>query len=700
MRKLALFLSTSMIGCGSAGAPANAPSAAKPTPAEAHAQAPAAPEPKPLPKEKIVAAHVEATGSLLPVMPTAVTSFGGASDGKYAYVVGGYFGTPHQYSREGQSKTVSRLPLDGKSDWETLGELPVGLQGLSAIAHLGKVCRFGGNQVENAAGEPAKMRSVNEAACFDVEKRVWSALPELPAGRSSHENALIGSTVYVAGGWTLDGAARSGTFASDVLALDLSSKAPQWKSIAAPFQRRAVGVAAAGKKLVVVGGIGPEGSPSRAVDVYDAVEGTWSKGPDFPADAFGVAATGVDGTVYASARDGVVRSYRPGDAAWRDVRRLAFPRFFHQLLPAGGELVAVGGISGMHTDGRTRPVERVGTKDQRASVATLTLDYPGHAKNRYAVFVHDDFVYLFGGNNSLEQHDFAITNFESEGYRLHLGSLTFEAVQPFPARRQTIQTQTDGKQGIALGGFGHEDGAGKVVGKEAVSHRDGFAYDFERDRWTARAGLPRGRTQFGLAAYGGKLWVFGGLNYDPTRKTNAFDHVTDVLAASVSQDGSSFESLPVKMPAERRAFAGAVLGKRYYLVGGMRNEFSLVEDCQTFDFEKQVFEPLPCPSKARLSGDLVVLGERLYLVGGSVQGDGGLEASRRIEVFDPNTNRWSDLGVELPFETRHMRALAYEGHLLLVSTHMKEPRMRVTLVDPGTVTDASGRVAQNRGTKQ
>jgi hypothetical protein len=257
-----------------------------------------------------------------------------------------------------------------------------------------------------------------------------------------------------------------------------------------------------------------------------------------------------------------------------------------------------------------------------------------------------------------------------------------------------MQVHTDRKLGIALGGFGHENGQGKAVGPEAVSHLEGFSYDFERDRWSERGGLLRGRTQFGLASYGGKLWVFGGLNYDPTRKKDAFDHVTDVLAGELASPSAKLEALPVKMPAERRAFAGAVLGNRYYLVGGMRNEFQLVDDCQTFDFEKQVFEALPCPSKPRLSGDLVVANGLLYLVGGSVQTDKGLQTSRRIEVLDPKTNQWSDLGVELPFETRHMRAVAHQGQLLLVSTHMEEPRIRVTLVNPGTPKDASGRVAR------
>lgn len=645
------------------------------------------------------ATHVRTTGDLLPPMERAVTSFGAATDGKFAYVLGGYSGTPHAYSREGQSRAVLRLPLSGEGGWEEVGDLGVGLQGLSAVSHRGQVCHFGGNRVDNAASEPTVMYSVATARCLDPGTGVWRDLPDLPKGRSSHEGALVGSQVFLAGGWRVEKTSEQVEWARDLLVLDLEAPGAGWRGVPAPFQRRAVGVAAVGTQVVVVGGITPEREVSQRVDVFDTETQRWSRGPDYPAEAFGVAVTSHEGAIYASARDGVLRRWAPGDGAWTDVKPLLFGRFFHQLVSGPEGLIALGGIEGMHTEGRTRQVERLHLGAPEPRVSTLELDFPGAAKNRSGWFVDGERLYLFGGNNGLEQHDFEPERFVSEGWRLHLAALHWQRIADFPLRRQTMQTARVGGAGLVVGGFGHEPAPS--ANGEAQSHGEAFLYDFGANRWTERAGLSRGRTQFGLAVHGDRLWIFGGLNYDASREgAEAFDHVTDVLVASAQDVQSPFVPSGVELPGPRRAFAGAVLGDKYYLVGGMRGGFELVEDCHAFDFRTRTFATIACPSEPRLSGDLVAVGGKLYLVGGSVQrpvqrpaqesaqGPGqrqsGLMESRQIQVYDPENDRWTDLGVEVPFETRHMRALAYDGRLLLVSTHQKEARIRIGLVEVGT----------------
>jgi len=618
---------------------------------------------------------VEVSGAFEAPMPVAVTSFGAAAAGGAVYVLGGYHGEPHVYSREGQSRDLWRFRRG--EGWERVSRLAEGgLQGLALVAHGDRVCRLGGNRITNAAGEPAVMRSVDEAACFDPASGEWAALPSLPSGRSSHEAAVIGDTVYVAGGWRLAGDRDSATWQDDVVALDLSAEAPEWRAIAQPFHRRAVGVAAAAGKLIVVGGLDDERDISRRVDVFDPEAGAWSQGPDFPADAFGVAVEGAGDTVYASARDGMLYRWTVGEPAWQPVRSLAFGRFFHQLVATDAGLLAIGGIGGMHTNGRTRHVERIALDgDNDDAVSTFVVASPSAAKNRQGMFVHEGALYFFGGNNSLGQHDFEPDNFLAEGWRFHLASMTWEQVADFPANRQTMQTVSTDTQGIAVGGFGHD-------GTNAVTHPDAFTYDFESGEWSPRAGLPRGRTQFGLVAHDDALWIFGGLNYDPSREGEAaFDHVTNVLRAPIGEPDTAFAEVDgVELPGPRRAFAGAAHDGRYYLVGGMRAGFDLVDDCAAFDFAEQTFAPIACPSHTRLSGMLIPIGDRLYLVGGSRRGDDGMESDRQIEVYDPATDQWSVALDELPFETRHMRAFAHGDRLLLVSTHHERAQLRVSFV--------------------
>jgi len=652
------LLSLTLVACGGAPAPTAEP--APPPPRDAAR----APDPSP----------VQVSGAFEAPMPVAVTSFGAAAAGGAVYVLGGYHGEPHVYSRERQSRDLWRVRAG--AGWERVSTLEAGgLQGLALVAHDERVCRFGGNRITNAAGEPAVMRSVDEAACFDPASGQWSALPSLPRGRSSHEAAVIGDTIYVAGGWRLDGGRDSGTWHDDVVALDLSAEAPAWRSIEQPFHRRAVGVASAAGKLVVVGGLDDQRDISRRVDVFDPEVGAWSQGPEFPADAFGVAVEGVGDAVYASARDGMLYRWTIGEPAWQPVRSLAFGRFFHQLVATDAGLLAIGGIGGMHTSGRTRHVERIALDGDDAAVSTFVVASPSAAKNRQGVFVHEGALYFFGGNRSLGQHDFAPDDFLAEGWRFHLASMTWEPVADFPASRQTMQTVSADARGIAVGGFGHD-------GTAAVTHPDAFTYDFESDRWSPRAGLPRGRTQFGLVAHDGALWIFGGLNYDPSREGEAaFDHVTNVLRAPIDAPDTPFAEVDgVELGGPRRAFAGAAHDGRYYLVGGMREGFDLVDDCAAFDFEQETFSPIACPSHTRLSGMLIPIGDRLYLVGGSRRGDDGMESDRQIEVYDPATDRWSVALDELPFDTRHMRAFAHGDRLLLVSTHHERAQLRVSFV--------------------
>lgn len=668
MHKLICTLFLPLLGCGAtpeAPTTTSAPVADRP---EATATAPAS--------------DVLAGGDFLPPMPVAVTSFGATRDETHLYVLGGYHGEPHRYDREHQSGLLSRLALDGTGEWERLDTLEAGLQGVALVRGEGAVCRFGGNRIENAVGEPAVMRSVDEAACFELSSGRWTALPSLPEGRSSHEAARIGDTVFLAGGWRLDGDAASGAFAHDVLALDLTAPTA-WRRIEAPFTRRALAVAAAGRRLVVLGGLTEAGEVSPRVDVLDPATETWSRGPDFPGEidgaAFGLAATGVGDAVYASGREGTVHRWRVGEPSWTPVARLAFGRFFHQLVAretedAAPELVAVGGIGGMHTEGRTRVVEVVPTAPTGPRLSTLVVPSPAEAKNRQGFLLLDDTLYLFGGNDSLGQHDFEPENFVSEGWQLHLPSLTWREGPAYPARRQTMQTLSTDSGGLSVGGFGHD-------GDDAVSFAD--AYAFRDGRWTERAGLPRDRTQFGLVEHDGQLFVFGGLSYDPTRGgMAAFDHVTDILAAPVDDPEAPFAPIDARMPGPRRHFAAAVHDGQLYLFGGMRDGFELVEDCFRFDFETQSFDPVACPRRARLGGELVALDGRLYLAGGSVRTDDGMQTEPSVEVFDPATGAWSVLLEALPFDVKHLRMQRHGERLLMWTTHHEADQILLAWLDP------------------
>ncbi|MBK7774857.1 MAG: hypothetical protein IPI43_12100 [Sandaracinaceae bacterium] len=612
-------------------------------------------------------------------LPAPVTSFGAAAWGEHLYVLGGYRGESHHYTAEGQSASLGRLHV-ASGAWEELAGLERGLQSAALVAHEGTLIRVGGLYAQHSpddADEAAdRLRSTNEVARYDIASGRWTNLPPLPTPRSSHMAAVLDHVLYVAGGWDLDHDPATARWATTVEALDLRNADMGWRSIEAPFQLRGVGVAAASGQLVVVGGMDPIGVPQRVTHLFNPRDAGWTRGPELPASPFGAAAAAVGNDVVVTGMDGVVHVLTPGEAAWRSAGSVLFPRFFHQNVAVNGQVFAIGGTAGMDVNDRIPHVERVWPAPEPV---LLTVDYTGPTKNRQGMVVLDDWLYLFGGNTSHGQHDFAPENFSHDARRLHLPTLRWEPLQPYPENRQTMAViATDDTHFVSVGGFGIPDAGG-----EAVAHNESFVYDVTAGTWSPAPALGLGRTQFALTrAPSGELLVMGGLNYDPSREgMAAFQHLTTVEQRAL--DGAAFTDAGFALPRVRRAFGGEALGERFFLVGGMRDNFQLVSECEVFSFTTRDFAPMACPSETRLSPQLVALGERLVLVGGSVVSGQDATSTRAIEVYDTETNTWAASELTLPFESTHVRAFAYRDRVLVVTTHdAPDGQLRVFLFTP------------------
>ncbi|MBK6578703.1 MAG: hypothetical protein IPG17_21410 [Sandaracinaceae bacterium] len=612
-------------------------------------------------------------------LPAPVTSFGAAAWGEHLYVLGGYRGESHHYTAEGQSASLGRLHV-ASGAWEELAGLERGLQSAALVAHEGTLIRVGGlyaqHSPDDADDAADRLRSTNEVARYDIASGRWTNLPPLPTPRSSHMAAVLDHVLYVAGGWDLDHDPATARWATTVEALDLRNADMGWRSIEAPFQLRGVGVAAASGQLVVVGGMDPIGVPQRVTHLFNPRDAGWTRGPELPASPFGAAAAAVGNDVVVTGMDGVVHVLTPGEAAWRSAGSVLFPRFFHQNVAVNGQVFAIGGTAGMDVNDRIPHVERVWPAPEPV---LLTVDYTGPTKNRQGMVVLDDWLYLFGGNTSHGQHDFAPENFSHDARRLHLPTLRWEPLQPYPENRQTMAViATDDTHFVSVGGFGIPDAGG-----EAVAHNESFVYDVTAGTWSPAPALGLGRTQFALTrAPSGELLVMGGLNYDPSREgMAAFQHLTTVEQRAL--DGAAFTDAGFALPRVRRAFGGEALGERFFLVGGMRDNFQLVSECEVFSFTTRDFAPMACPSETRLSPQLVALGERLVLVGGSVVSGQDATSTRAIEVYDTETNTWAASELTLPFESTHVRAFAYRDRVLVVTTHdAPDGQLRVFLFTP------------------
>ena len=280
-------------------------------------------------------------------LPQGITSFGGAIVGDTFYAYGGNYGSAHEYTNEEQSNDLWALNLADGTEWKKVSTGPR-LQGLAMVAHNGLLYRVGGFTAMNKAGQEQDLQSQASVARFNPQSGKWQELPPLPEPRSSHDAAVLGDTLYVAGGWNMPGAGKDRVWHETAWTLDLSKDDAQWKAIATPpFQRRALSLAAWDGKMYCIGGMKMEGGPTTQANVYDPETDSWSDAPSLlgtSMDGFGSSAFACDGALYVSTISGSLQRLSADGKSWDFVSQFEHPRFFHRMLPwKDSNLVAVGG---------------------------------------------------------------------------------------------------------------------------------------------------------------------------------------------------------------------------------------------------------------------------------------------------------------------------------------------------------------------
>lgn len=291
-------------------------------------------------------------------LPVAVTSFGATFHDDAIYVYGGHLGRAHKYNWESVNKPLYRLQFTEGAEWEELASDEPAL-GPALWTHKSGVIRIGGMQPRNSEGEEQNLVSVPLVRLFDPASGEWSALPDLPAPRSSHDAWISGDKIYVVGGWEMRGEGNSNRWHKTVEVLDLAETEPSWTSIEQPFIRRALAVAILGEELFCMGGLDNGGDTSDEVDILNLKANEWRKGPrlpDTPMHGFGLTAMvdEDDGKLYITGFDGKIHTYA-GEDGWVEVGQFEHGRMFGRLVdPPNAPVVVMGGAG---ADGRPSELE-------------------------------------------------------------------------------------------------------------------------------------------------------------------------------------------------------------------------------------------------------------------------------------------------------------------------------------------------------
>jgi N-acetylneuraminic acid mutarotase len=609
------------------------------------------------------------------LLPEAVNSFGGAVLGDWLYVYSGHVGDTHKYDNNTTSKHFRRLNLSDRQTWE---ELPFGppLQGLTLVAGGDQLYRIGGMSVHQAPGKPAELISVADFARFDPTGKTWTELPALPKPRSTHDAVVSGGKIYVVGGWAMHGGdSVNSEWLEDALVFDLSQKDAQWEKLETPpFQRRALAVAAIKGKLYVFGGLEEDGNVVKSVEIYDPAKKAWAHGPELPGSklqGFSPSAFGIGDKLYVSGIDGLLHKLSDTGDRWDVAGKFAVPRLTHRLLPGiAGDLLAVGGN---FAGSPVRFVESINVKAARAEgpkVVCWPVSLDTQARQAQAVGLFQSALIIAGGNRTTEPHALSASNLVRDAVKISLGSLEAASWPALPEPRQSAEVvvaQNGRKSELyILGGIGPH-------GEVSRTRGDAFRFDVASSRWTKLEGvIPDRRGMFRAAVEGGAIWLFGGNIWDGDM-SHPGSMPNEVLRWALASEKAAFVSTGKLLPRPRRSFAGAVLGKKYYLVGGLGADMKIVSPVDVFDFESGQWSTIAAP-KPRLFGELAELGGKLYLAGGyRASKEGHFEPAKSMEVYDPATSSWSTILDSLPVSPEDLKLRSTQGRLLLYSLDRDTP---------------------------
>lgn len=126
-----------------------------------------------------------------------------------------------------------------------------------------------------------------------------------------------------------------------------------------------------------------------------------------------------------------------------------------------------------------------------------------------------------------------------------------------------------------------------------------------------------------------------------------------------SSSGGSSSGQPVyrweikqAMPTDRVDLAAAFSNGRLYVLGGFSESRGLLGEVEAYDPATDTWYATSALRFPRDSaGAAVDRDGKIYLIGGRVQAEGDVTDTGRVDVFDPNTRRWS-VGFPLPSPRR------------------------------------------------
>jgi N-acetylneuraminic acid mutarotase len=199
---------------------------------------------------------------------------------------------------------------------------------------------------------------------------------------------------------------------------------------------------------------------------------------------------------------------------------------------------------------------------------------------------------------------------------------TWKALAPMPTARMAPVAEEAGGKIYVIGGASVHPGAKLVSLGPRVPHRSlntNEVYDPATNKWETRMAMPTARNHAAAGVIGGKIYVIGGRLASAFASAGSNSDVVEVYDPVANTWGAA----GLRMPTARSAMAFATFGNRILIAGGEivdRHMFAAIRAVEAYDPATNQWTELPILPAARQGVSAAVIGDRLYVIGGHVQG--------------------------------------------------------------------------------
>jgi N-acetylneuraminic acid mutarotase len=194
-----------------------------------------------------------------------------------------------------------------------------------------------------------------------------------------------------------------------------------------------------------------------------------------------------------------------------------------------------------------------------------------------------------------------------------------------------------------------------------------WKYDIPSNTWSAAPSLPIDRGAGAAAILGTDIHFFGGASR-AAGTSPLIDHA-DHFALSIS-GGTSWTTL-ASIPNGRNHLAGTVLAGKIYAIGGQHG----LNEASGQQSEVDVYDPAthswtlstPLPAgRGHINSSTFVFENRIFVMGGSVQGGSNGFPSADVLAYDPQANSWVKL-TSLPGPRKSPVADLFNGKIVITT---------------------------------